>query len=60
MASVLVLQALPGRSGRSHTAGLVPVDTGNTGMQYPGQNLLQILTHLLIQPYFVCVGENLL
>lgn len=50
-ASVLVLQGLPGRTGRSRTAGLGPVDTGNTGTQHPGLNLLHILTFcLLTQP----------
>lgn len=54
-ASALVLQGLPGRTGRSRTAGLGPVDTGNTGMQHPGQNLLHILTCMLINAAIQCV-----
>lgn len=60
MASVLLLQGLPGRSGRSYTAALGPVDTGNTGMQHLGQNLLHILTfRLLTQPTVVCVSVQM-
>lgn len=59
-ASVFVLRGLPGRTGRSHIAGLGPADTAeSTEMQPPGQNLLHSLTLHLLNATTECVCVNI-